>query len=84
MTDISSGVHVKLTEAEFLQNLANSDTDEAEPTIRSTLKWIDPALELESISQKARGVVREIELQWSHLPSGTKGREHLVLPESLV
>jgi len=48
----------------FRRRLANSDMDEAEPIVRSTLRMVDPEIELLGIGEKPRGIVREIELHW--------------------
>ena len=81
MTDdgIARRIDAGLGADEFLRRLASSDMDGAETMVRSALQVIDPRIELLSIGEKPRGIVREIELHW-RLANGDEQTKIIPLP----
>jgi hypothetical protein len=76
--DIDARVQAALRDDELGRTLAGADVDEAEVLVRSTLKAVDPRIELSGFGEKPRGIVRALEIEWRL--AGAAHREVLPLP----
>jgi hypothetical protein len=77
---LTSRVTTALRSPDLSEKLARSDIGFAEQLISTEMALVDPALQLASIGERARGQLREIVLDWRIGPHGELHQEVIVLP----
>lgn len=78
--DTAAAAEDLLASEAFATRLSSMDMEEAEATLRHALAMISPEIEVKSIGEKPRGVVREIELNWCPAPDAAVRRSVILLP----